>query len=219
VASDQSHEVDSPLALLATLWLEPDARQTRPSTSASTPTRIASLERQELARVVPRLRECWTAGDDSPRALALVDEVLGVLAPPATPPPKLDRRVAAARRLRPTTLRSRDSLAAIAAALSISPSRLTHLFSAELGISPRRYRLWLRLLDAVQELARGSSIAEAAFGAGFSDAPHLTRTFRRMLGFTPAAAHRVVFVPEATPRPRAVVGQSRFVQDAASRSG
>jgi AraC-like DNA-binding protein len=85
---------------------------------------------------------------------------------------------------------------------------------------PRRYRLWLRLLDAVGELAQGSSIAEAACSAGFSDAPHLTRTFRRMLGFTPAAAQHVTFVPDAAPRPGAATAkQSRFVQDVAPRSG
>jgi AraC-like DNA-binding protein len=34
-------------------------------------------------------------------------------------------------------------------------------------------------------LARGTSVADAAYAAGFSDAAHFTRTFRRMIGATP----------------------------------
>jgi AraC-like DNA-binding protein len=36
-----------------------------------------------------------------------------------------------------------------------------------------------------RELARGRSVAEAAYEAGFADAAHFTRTFRRMIGATP----------------------------------
>jgi len=45
--------------------------------------------------------------------------------------------------------------------------------------------LWLRIQRAAGELATGRSATEAAHAAGFSDAAHLTRTFRRMLGATP----------------------------------
>jgi AraC-like DNA-binding protein len=34
-------------------------------------------------------------------------------------------------------------------------------------------------------MAKGRSAAETAYAAGFSDAGHFSRTFRRMLGATP----------------------------------
>jgi AraC-like DNA-binding protein len=48
--------------------------------------------------------------------------------------------------------------------------------------------------QACSELAKGASVTEAAVRAGFSDAAHLSRTFRRMLGTTPReiAARRQV---------------------------
>jgi AraC-like DNA-binding protein len=60
-----------------------------------------------------------------------------------------------------------------------------------MGLPVRRYLLWLRLRDAVGELARGVSVARAAHAAGFADGPHFSRTFRRMLGFTPSDALRL----------------------------
>lgn len=217
-ASGQPHEADSPVPLLATLWLEPNLEQARRLVSRSTRASIEPVEKSTLAQVVPRLLGCWSEGHDAGRAASVIDEVLEILAPAPAPRRTLDPRVAEARRILRSLARTRASLAELAAALSLSAGRLTHLFSAELGMPPRRYLLWLRLLDAVDLLAGGASIAEAACGAGFSDAPHLTRTFRRMLGFTPAAARHVSFVSVAAARPRPVTAdQSRFVQDAAAR--
>lgn len=94
-------------------------------------------------------------------------------------------------------------LAEVAAGVHLSPSRLAHLLSAEIRMPARRYLLWLRLRDALQALARGVSITTAAHAAGFADAPHLDRTFRRMLGFTPSAALRVSkFVQDTVTEPR-----------------
>ena len=72
---------------------------------------------------------------------------------------------------------------------------------AALGMPVRRYLLWLRLRDAIAQLARGVSITTVAHAAGFADAAHLDRTFRRMLGFTPSTARQVSqFVQSPLPR-------------------
>jgi AraC-like DNA-binding protein len=48
----------------------------------------------------------------------------------------------------------------------------------------RRLRLARRMLEG------GSAIAETAAATGFADQSHLTRHFRRSLGFTPGAYRR-----------------------------
>lgn len=78
-------------------------------------------------------------------------------------------------------------LAEAAAACGLSASRLTHRFSTETGIPYRRYLLWLRLQRAVDSARSGATLAEATVEAGFSDQAHLSRTFRGMLGLSPAA--------------------------------
>jgi len=77
------------------------------------------------------------------------------------------------------------SLARLAAIARLSPSRFAHVFSESLGIPLRPYLRWLRLQRATGALAGGRTITQAAYIAGFADAAHLTRTFRRMLGTTP----------------------------------
>ena len=77
------------------------------------------------------------------------------------------------------------SLDAVAASGRLCPSRFLHLFTTSVGVPLRPYVLWLRLQCGASELARGQSVADAAHAAGFSDAAHFTRTFRRMIGTTP----------------------------------
>jgi len=78
------------------------------------------------------------------------------------------------------------SLGKLAEVSGLSRSRLMHVFTESVGVPIRPYVLWLRLQRAACDLMAGGSITAAAQNAGFSDAAHLTRTFRRMLGTTPS---------------------------------
>jgi AraC-like DNA-binding protein len=102
-------------------------------------------------------------------------------------PPSIDHRVKRVLRDLPNRLAEAEavSLDAVATSVRLSPSRFLHLFTASVGVPLRPYVLWLRLQCGARELARGRSVAEAAYAAGFSDAAHFTRTFRRMIGATP----------------------------------
>ena len=77
------------------------------------------------------------------------------------------------------------SLKTLAGISGLSQSRFMHVFTESTGVPLRPYVLWLRLQRACCDLMAGASVTAAAHSAGFSDAAHLTRTFRRMLGMTP----------------------------------
>ena len=96
--------------------------------------------------------------------------------------------------------RRATSLVQLSKVAGLSPSRFGHVFTASMGIPLRPYMRWLRLQRAARELASGRSATHAAHLAGFADAAHLTRTFRRLLGATPrdliARASRTTRIPE-----------------------
>ena len=73
-----------------------------------------------------------------------------------------------------------------AAVAHLSVSRYAERFRAATGMPVRNYLLWRRLLLAVEKLRGGASVTDAAHESGFSDAAHLSRSFRRILGATPS---------------------------------
>ena len=201
IPSDVPHESDTPVARLVTLWLDaetPEARRlVEPGRQA-----IVAIPASKLRVIVPPLRAWWDDLHDGQQATRLLDDVVRVLAPGERPSGPLDLRVVRARELLHSAPMRRLKFSDLAAAVSLSPSRLAHLLRAQLGLPVRRYLLWLRLRDALREMARGATTTEAAHAAGFADAPHLDRTFRRMFGFTPSALRRAsTFVQDgAAPR-------------------
>ena len=81
-------------------------------------------------------------------------------------------------------------LAALASEAGLSRFQLLRAFARELDMTPHAYLVQRRLAVARSLLDAGETIADAAAAAGFADQAHLTRLFRRCLGFTPAAYAR-----------------------------
>jgi AraC-like DNA-binding protein len=75
----------------------------------------------------------------------------------------------------------------LAQSVHLSPSRLRHLFRENVGVPIRRFVVWSRLRDVIRNALNGASLTESAHAAGFSDASHMSNTFRQMFGFAPSA--------------------------------
>lgn len=79
-------------------------------------------------------------------------------------------------------LSGKVSAAAVAGAAHLSLSQLERLFSAQLGLPVRQLVLWRRLRLAIRFILLGSTLTDAAHGAGFADAAHFSRTMRSLFG-------------------------------------
>lgn len=127
-------------------------------------------------------------------ALALADEVLGSIRPRERKPTsgaagsRQRDLVEAARQLIADSYRQSLTLDRLAAQLEVSPFYLSRLFSEQTGFSIHRYRIRLRLQEALHRLdaARGS-LTELALDLGFSSHSHFTCAFRREFGVPPSA--------------------------------
>ena len=80
------------------------------------------------------------------------------------------------------------ALAQSARQIAISPSRFSHLFSAEMGIAYSAFRKWRKLIATLQSVASGAQLTAAAHDGGFADSAHFSRTFKDTFGLTPTEA-------------------------------
>lgn len=68
----------------------------------------------------------------------------------------------------------------------LSRFELARRFSHQVGLPPHAFQTDLRVNAARRLLTAGRPPAEVALTCGFADQAHLTRTFRRAVGITPA---------------------------------
>lgn len=197
IAPGQSHAIDGQNNKLALIVLVPEAKVAQPL--------IPILARKSLSRIpigvvqnfLPIFEEFDQMSVESVESEKICrqmfekikngEELLSA---------EIDKRITQSiERLRMDS-ENHFSVGEIAANVALSESRFSHLFTEQVGVSVRRYQLWLRLRDAIHLLANGFSLTDTAHEAGFSDSSHLTRTFRQMLGIAPSALlkHSSLFV-------------------------
>ena len=78
-------------------------------------------------------------------------------------------------------------MAFLSSKVFLSPSRLTHLFKQEVGIPISRFIVWWRVRAAIEQLSKSATLTEAAHASGFSDLPHMSKTFKQLFGFAPSS--------------------------------
>ncbi|RVW05908.1 helix-turn-helix transcriptional regulator [Rhodococcus xishaensis] len=141
-----------------------------------------------------------TEHSDESNAVTVIDRLVRAVTPEAQERPvQLSGQVRSALRYLEENSGSRPTLARAAAEAHISPSRLTHLFTREVGIPFRRYGLWLRLRNVAERVAGGDNLTRAAVAAGFSDSSHLSRVFKSNFGLSPSTLLGMTFDPAVWP--------------------
>jgi AraC-like DNA-binding protein len=125
---------------------------------------LESLLFQSLARLITRHA-------DSPMTLR----------PPAQERPAVQR----AREYIEAHFATDLTLSTLADVVSLSPYYFARAFEREVGLPPHTYLEGVRIRKAREFLDRGETLVSAALLVGYSDQSHLTRRFKRFLGFTP----------------------------------
>lgn len=94
----------------------------------------------------------------------------------------------------------RVRLSELAAAARVSPGHLIHCFTEQLGYSPHRYHLRMRLTRARRLLLLGVPILDVATALGFADQPAFSRHFKQAWGVTPGRYAEVTGVRRSSIR-------------------
>lgn len=176
------------------LYLEPELLSAWDERDVAAP-RAARWVVFKDAALSEALRHAHRALAEEPAGLARDEAVLGAveaLKPHLRPGPEAprDRVEHAAVRRAIAHLRERWDqpvpLAELATVAGLSRFELVRRFRAQVGLPPHAFQVDLRVHNARELLRRGRPPAEVALACGFADQAHLTRTFRRMVGITPA---------------------------------
>lgn len=126
-----------------------------------------------------------TSSFERPALDALLDYI-GTMLPRAQRAPNTDHPVYRVRAILSANPVSEVSVGLLAHQVGLSASELSRRFKQQFRLSPVSYRKQLRLVLATRRLQEGHSITVAAHNAGFSDAAHLSRTFKLQYGITPS---------------------------------
>jgi AraC-like DNA-binding protein len=183
VAPDAQHAFAGE-GLVAQLFVDPEGAAGRELQRALfSGQTIASIPAPSLAGLPGRLRDAFESPHRSDQSLIDVGRaILAKLAPGSERDERPEARVRRMSAWAAGRLDTPVSLADAAAHVGLSTGRARHLFVEETGLPFRTYLLWRRLMRAAEIFSAGSSLTDAAHGAGFSDSSHLSRTFRRMFG-------------------------------------
>lgn len=180
VPPDQEHAFIGPASSAILLYVEPESRTGRRLLDAHPRDGLAGswpcTPMAELALEMPPEGMVGRTAD------AMLSAVLGAAGPSSILHPALRRAI----RLIADRLDDRVRLDDVAAQVALSRDRLSHLFAEQMGLGFRPYVLWKRLERAAHRLSVGENLTQAAHAAGFADASHMTRTFRRMFGIAPS---------------------------------
>ena len=152
--------------------------------------KIAVLRVSAIVRelIIAAVEAPWTYADDSANArlarvlceqIATVDQEPVHLPEPADP---RARRLSAIYYANPA---ERRSLTEIARAVGVSQRTLERLFVAETGFSVGAWTQQLRLMFAMERIADGMAVGDAAFSVGFENPSSFIALFRRQFGTTP----------------------------------
>jgi AraC-like DNA-binding protein len=188
-AADAIHEIDARGGEVLLVFLDPESEAGAALAGAlDGPLRVlAPDERDALLAGGPEpVRLMSGSGDDWIARAAQRLGVPGAVQAHRRVHPRVRKLLHLLAAADPDEREKESSLESLASSVGISSGRLMHVFTTSIGIPLRPYLAWLRIQRAAGAIAAGAPLTEAAVAAGFADAAHLSRTFRRMFGVPPS---------------------------------
>jgi AraC-like DNA-binding protein len=185
IPADLPHALDGSGRRSAIVFVDPESPEGVGLQARTAPGSIAHLPDADASAATRRIFDAWERSHDCASLVSATRAAVAELAGTAARAPSADPRVLGAIELIRARLDRRVTLTDVARELNVSPSRLRHLFVEEVGLPFRTYVLWQRLQRVIQGMGT-EPLTKSALSAGFADAAHMTRTFRRMLGFPPS---------------------------------
>jgi AraC-like DNA-binding protein len=150
---------------------------------------IQGLNRSDFLVTLNKIKD-WFEGTDntSQRIYYLLHSTVTTVTNGKFTPRKIDERVLQCIRLIRNSEVGTVQLQRMSDEVFLSPSRLSHLFKEETGLTFRQFVLHCKLIKSLQAMHSQQNLIEASLIGGFSDQPHFTKTFKKSFGITPSSS-------------------------------
>ena len=176
--------VKRPVELIV-LWVRRDAPGT-PEWTGCNVVNVSPLVRELICRCSSQPWDYLPKSPAARLAQVLLEQLEAHEQAPLELPEPSDhraRRVAEMLRANPA---DRRPLAKLASAAGASHRTIERLFSTETGMSFGRWRVRYKMLVALEQLAHGESVGNAAHAVGYENPSSFIVTFRATFGTTPS---------------------------------
>lgn len=191
VPPNVAHHIAGPGPMSLMIWLDPatpGARAMRQHSEAD----IIPVSHGDARFLFKQIEELCSTLKTNSDAKELIGIVIQSLLPDSQAIKPLDERILfiLSEMKCHSLLRISHPLSELARGVSLSESRLRHLFRRELGVPLQQYWVGYRLLTAIRQMKDENSLTEVAYNAGFSDLAHFSRAFRASFGIPPSFAQK-----------------------------
>jgi AraC family transcriptional regulator len=182
IAPDVPHAYE-PQGRNAMIFIEPEGQMGAAVLRDLAGRKVVQLDPAKFADITDRLSCVWEPPRPDDATLTRLGQKLAIrLTGDTVALQTLDPRITRVLDRLAMDIDSRLNVGQAADIACLSESRFSHLFVAEVGLPYRTYVLWRRLMVAVNGIAAGDTLTNAAHEAGFADSAHFSRTFLRMFG-------------------------------------
>lgn len=151
---------------------------------------LLPLDRARFATLLPELEKLLQGGCDEVLAFEISEQLIRATGVEGATTQAIDHRILRVAEVLRTDLPITPPVAALAASVGLSESRLMHLFTRQLRIPMKSYVLWARMRRATFLIQSGLSLTEVAHRVGFADQAHFSRSFLGFFGLNPSALNR-----------------------------
>lgn len=151
---------------------------------------IHALDIALFSSCMPRLRDLLRGKLGTAAAFDLSSDLIDAISDQKPADIFIDLRVLHVARVLRAQMPLTPPVEKLAASVGLSPGRLKHLFTEQMGVPMKSYLLWARMRRAGLLLHSGMPLTDVAHQMGFYDQAHFSRAFKRFVGLTPSSLER-----------------------------
>lgn len=147
---------------------------------------IRKLDVKPFEGVISEIQNWFNSSDNDPKIVEYLLQSISVIPNTNNSKIVIDGRILKSFNLIMQSDIEKLSVSMIAKEVHLSISHFNRLFKKETGLSFRQFVLHSKLIKSIYAMYKQNNLTKASFIGGFSDQPHLTRTFKNNFGIKPS---------------------------------